>query len=117
LIRYQCADENISARPITLSFSNSPQGPWSTIAAGLENRGGYVWPADPQLPRQIYLRIDATDQAGNNGSYILDTPIDIQGLAPRARIRGFNPITGLGSGPTPQTATAPDNAMPSVKFK
>lgn len=119
LIRYQCEDENISARPISLAFSNSPQGPWTTIAAGLENRGGYVWPADPQLPRQIYLRIDATDLSGNNGSYVLDTPIDIQGLAPRARIRGFNPITGSGatSGAMPQTATAPVTEMPSAKFK
>jgi hypothetical protein len=119
LIRYQCEDENISARPISLAFSNSPQGPWTTIAAGLENRGGYVWPADPQLPRQIFLRIDATDLSGNTGSYVLDTPIDIQGLAPRARIRGFNPITGSGSasGSMPQTATVPVSEMPSAKFK
>ena len=119
LIRYQCEDENITARPISLAFSNSPQGPWTTIAAGLENRGGYVWPADPQLPRQIFLRIDATDLSGNTGSYVLDTPIDIQGLAPRARIRGFNPITGSGSasGSMPQTATVPVSEMPSAKFK
>lgn len=118
LIRYTCEDENLSARPISLSFSNTPQGPWTTIAAGLENSGGYIWPADPQLPRQIYLRIDATDLASNSGGYVLDTPIDIQGLAPRARIRGFNPITrstpasNPTSAPTPQTAT-----VPSASFK
>lgn len=109
VIRYSCEDLNLSSRPIALSFSESPRGPWTTIAAGLENAGGYVWPADPQLPRQIFLRIDATDAAGNNGSSVLDTPIDIQGLAPRARIRGFNPITGINPATqgTPQTATAP----------
>jgi hypothetical protein len=114
LIRFDCQDENLASRPITLSFSESPRGPWTTIAAGLENRGGYVWPADPQLPRQIYLRIDGIDLAGNSGTHLLDTPIDVQGLAPRARIRGFNPITGSqpSSGAIPQTATGP-----SVKFK
>jgi len=119
LVRYECEDENLSTRPIALSFSNSPQGPWTTMAAGLENRGGYAWPADPQLPRQIFLRIDATDQSGNTGSYVLDKPIDVQGLAPRARIRGFNPITGTGSssGSIPQTATVPQDALPTVKFK
>lgn len=114
VIRFSCNDENLSNRPISLSFSDTPQGPWTTIAAGLANVGGYVWPADPQLPRQIYLRIDATDSAGNNGSSVLEAPIDVQGLAPKARIRGFNPITGMtpAADPTPQTA-----AGPSVRFK
>jgi hypothetical protein len=81
-------------RPIALSFSDTPKGPWTTIAAGLRNDGDYIWPADPRLPRQLYLRIDATDQAGNVGTYILDQPIDAQGLAPRARIRGFESLSG-----------------------
>jgi hypothetical protein len=42
----------------------------------------------------MYLRIDATDLAGNVGTYILDQPIDSQGLAPRARIRGFQSLSG-----------------------
>lgn len=95
VILYDCTDANLMPRPITLSFSPNLDGPWTTIAAGLSNDGDYVWPADPQLPRQFYLRIDATDQAGNVGTYILDQPIDAQGLAPRARIRGFQSISGL----------------------
>jgi len=120
VIRYQCSDNNLARRPISLAFSGSPSGPWSTIAAGLENDGLYVWPADPTLPRQIFLRIDAVDVAGNSAHYVLDTPIDIQGLAPRARIRGFNPLTGSAGAtrrisseeadrpsPPPLTATQP----------
>jgi hypothetical protein len=106
IIRYQCEDEYLAPRPITLSFGQSQTGPWSTIAAGLVNDGAYLWPADPNLPRQIWLRVDATDLAGNIASYVLDTPIDIQGLAPRARIRGFNPLTG-----TPRT---PDAGRPET---
>lgn len=93
VIRYECNDTNLPRRPIGLAFSGSPDGPWTTIAAGLENTGEYVWRADPNLPRQLYLRIDGTDQAGNVGTYILDQPIDTQGLAPRARIRGFQPMS------------------------
>jgi hypothetical protein len=93
VIRYECNDTNLPRRPIGLAFSGSPDGPWTTIAAGLENTGEYVWRADPNLPRQLYLRIDGTDQAGNVGTYILDQPIDTQGLAPRARIRGFQPLS------------------------
>ncbi len=94
IIAYTCEDQYLTSRPITLSFSDSVSGPWTTIAAGLRDTGSYVWPADPQLPRQIYLRIDAIDQADNVGSYVLEDPIDTQGLAPRARIRAFRSITG-----------------------
>ena len=89
VIEYECEDPNLKDRPISLSFSTSPEGPWTTIAGGLTNKGRYAWPADPQLPRAFYLRIDATDSAGNVASHVLDQPIDAQGLAPRARIRGF----------------------------
>lgn len=97
IIRYRIEDANLGSRPVTLAFGESVEGPWSTIAAGLANDGIYAWPADPHLPRQIFLRIDITDAAGNRAHYILDTPIDVQGLAPRARIRGFNPVTGSPS--------------------
>ena len=109
VMRYQCTDVNLTQRPITLSFGPTLTGPWSTIAAGLENEGAYVWPADPNLPRQIFIRIDALDLAGNIGTYILDTPIDIQGLAPRARIRGFNPLTGSAGATRPVAANPNDN--------
>ena len=48
VIRYRCEDDYLMQRPITLAFSDSPKGPWTTIAAGLRNMGDYVWPADPQ---------------------------------------------------------------------
>lgn len=94
VIRYEVSDVNLKERPITLAFSENPDGPWTTIAGGLRNDGDHVWPADPGLPRGFYLRLDATDKAGNVGTYILDKPIDAQGLAPRARIRGFQTREG-----------------------
>lgn len=96
VIQYRCSDTHLLPRPVTLAFGESIEGPWTTIAAGLRNMGDYVWPADPQLPRQIFLRLDVTDEAGNVGTYVLDQPIDTQGLAPRARIRAFRPISTRG---------------------
>lgn len=92
VIRYECADEHLTQRPITLAFSESIDGPWTTIAGGLQNDGRYVWPADPQLPRAFFLRVDAVDKSGNVGTHVLDRPIDAQGLAPRAKIRGFRSL-------------------------
>lgn len=92
VIEYDCEDGNLKKRPITLAFAESVDGPWTTIAGGLLNNGRYAWPADPDLPRAFYLRVDATDASGNVGTHILDRPIDAQGLAPRARIRGFRSL-------------------------
>ena len=111
VIGYECNDTNLPRRPIGLAFSGSPDGPWTTIAAGLENTGEYVWRADPNLPRQLYLRIDGTDQAGNVGTYILDQPINTQGLAPRARIRGFQPLSGNLPANAGQTAHRNNGAL------
>lgn len=92
IIEYNCRDENLDPRPISLAFSGEPNGPWTTIATGLENTGRYAWPADPRLPKQIYLRIEAIDRSGNVGLESTPKPIDVRGLAPSAKIRGFRPI-------------------------
>ena len=47
--------------------------------------------ADPRLPEEIYLRIEVRDGAGNTGTDQLSEPINVQGLTPRGRIRGFRP--------------------------
>jgi hypothetical protein len=108
IIRYECEDANLKQRPISLSFSDRIDGPWTTIAAGLRNDGEYIWSADPNLPRQLFLRVDATDEAGNNGTYVLEQPIDAQGLAPRARIRGFQSVSDVDAPFSQgQTATRP----------
>jgi hypothetical protein len=44
------------------------------------------------MPRKIYLKVEAVDQAGNVGGHIGDIPVDVQGLAPRGRFQGIRPI-------------------------
>ena len=92
VIEYRAEDDYFTDRPITLQFSQTPNGPWTNIVSGARNNGRYVWPADPSLPATIYLRIEAYDAAGNVSVNQLDLPVDVEGLAPRGRIQGFRPI-------------------------
>ena len=92
VIEYRAADEYFPERPITLSYAETPDGPWTIIASGVRNNGRYVWPADPSLPPSIYLKIEAFDSAGNVAVHRLDSRIDVEGLAPRGRIQGFRPL-------------------------
>jgi len=92
VIEYRAEDDYFTDRPITLQYSQTPNGPWINIVSGARNNGRYVWPADPSLPQTIYLRIEAYDAAGNVSVNQLDLPVDVEGLAPRGRIQGFRPI-------------------------
>ncbi len=92
VIDYTCTDDNLHDRPITLSYSETQNGPWVTVASGLKNTGIYLWKADSNLPENIFLRLEAVDKAGNVGTHTLDLPINVQGLSPRGRIQGFRPI-------------------------
>jgi hypothetical protein len=90
-IRWQADDAHLGGRPITLSFSDRPDGKFTPIAAGLPNTGQYFWEYDPRSPRQIFLRLEARDEAGNIAIDQLTEPIKVEGLEPKGQIRGFSP--------------------------
>lgn len=90
-IFWRADDAALHPRPVTLLFSAGPNGPWTTIAAGLPNDGRYDWRVDHRVPESIYLRLEVRDEAGNLAVHQLDRPIANDGLVPRGRIRGIQP--------------------------
>ncbi len=91
-IRWTAGDANLGNRPVTLSFSAQPDGPWTTIAASLPNNGQYYWRVDSRVPAEFYLRIEVRDEAGNAAVHRLDQPLQSAGLTPKGSIRGFEPV-------------------------
>ncbi|MBW8886084.1 MAG: hypothetical protein JF612_15210, partial [Planctomycetia bacterium] len=90
-IRWQADDTNLGTRPVTLSICDRPDGRFTPIATGLPNTGEYFWEYDPRSPRQIYLRLEVRDDAGNVAIDQLTEPIKVEGLEPKGQIRGFKP--------------------------
>jgi hypothetical protein len=91
-IFWKAQDKVLDARPVTLLFSDHPDGPWTSIAAGLPNDGRYDWQIDQRVPANIYLRLEVRDEAGNVGVHQLARPIANDGLIPRGRIRSMQPV-------------------------
>ncbi|MCY3007509.1 MAG: hypothetical protein NTV29_16215 [Planctomycetota bacterium] len=91
VVEYQALDEHFIDRPISLYYAEAPQGPWIPITQGAKNQGRFAWTAESHLPEKVYLRLHATDAAGNVGEHILDLPVDVQNAAPRGKIQGFRP--------------------------
>jgi hypothetical protein len=102
-IRWEADDQHLGSRPVTLLISDRPDGSFTPIVAGLPNTGQYLWEFDPRSPRQIYLRLEVRDEAGNVAIDQLTEPIRIEGLQPKGRIRGFQagpePIHGAFRSP------------------
>lgn len=97
-IRWDAQDQHLGPRPITLSFSDRPDGHYTTIAAGLPNTGQYFWQFDPRSPRQIHLKLEVRDEAGNVAADQLADPINVEGLTPKGRIRSLTPAAEPSSG-------------------
>lgn len=96
LIRWEAGDWRLAARPITLSYAESRDGPWNTIAASLENSGQHLWAFDRRVPERIYLRLEVRDEAGNVGIFEPAQPIILDQRRPQIRIRDIRPVEGRG---------------------
>lgn len=90
-IRWTAVDDHLGNRPVTLSFSEKPDGPWTAIASGLPNTGQYLWRVDSRVPAQFYLRLEVRDEAGNTAVHRLEEPLQSAGLTPKGSVRGFAP--------------------------
>jgi hypothetical protein len=68
-INWTATDKNLGPQPITLSYAEQADGPWTTIIQNLENRGRYVWRMPPTgVPFKLMVRVEAVDKAGNVGA-------------------------------------------------
>jgi hypothetical protein len=91
LIRWEADDTMLAAQPITLSYGEHREGPWTTIASGLENSGQFTWTVGGRVPTQVYLRLEARDEAGNLGIFETTSPLTLDCLRPSVRIREIRP--------------------------
>lgn len=65
-ISWRAADKNLGRQPISLSYAERTEGPWTPIAANLDNTGQYVWRMPVQgVPLRFLVRAEAVDKAGN----------------------------------------------------
>lgn len=70
VIQWRADDAHLKERPIDLFYSNRSSGPWIPIATNLANTGRHSWRLQRHLPRSVYLKIEAHDQAGNTAQAI-----------------------------------------------
>lgn len=87
LIRYACRDHLLAPRSTKIAYSPHPSGPWSTIAEGLDAQGEHRWQPERTTPARVFLRIEATDAAGNVGSATTAEPSTVATARVVGRLR------------------------------
>ncbi len=127
-IYWDAADQNLTETPVTLLYSDRPDGPWRVIAEQLKNTGRFDWNVKESVPSNFYLQLEVRDTAGNMTRDTLRDPMSRDGLAPRGVIRDVRPATddftpGLPATPsgelplpsTMQTPSVPQSSESSLR--
>jgi len=103
VINWTARDKNMGAEPIDLYYSAHHDGPWQVIAKGLKNDGHYRWSVPTEVGSQAYLRLVATDRAGNSTHCDTAQAVALDDLS---RPRGH--VIGVAT-TAPRTTTAAGN--------
>lgn len=94
IIEWSADDAHFGEKPIDLYYSNRATGPWIPVATNLANSGRHSWRLQRHLPRQMHLRIEARDEAGNVGSATTPEALAIDVATASGSLRGVRPSGG-----------------------
>lgn len=75
LIRWAARDQILVPKSVRLIQSPNADGPWGTIAEGLEAQGEYRWQPERGTPARVFIRVEASDAAGNIGRGTTPEPV------------------------------------------
>jgi hypothetical protein len=95
LIRWMAQDDNLEPQPVGLFYSSRPNGPWSTIAAGLENTGEFAWKIERHIPNRVFLKLEVRDTAGNVTVQQTPQPIELNRPQPTGTLRNIRPVANV----------------------
>lgn len=108
-ITWTASDRYLGPNPIQISYAKTAEGPWTPAVSNLPNTGRYVWrlPNDG-LPYQFFLRVEATDLAGNVGTAETTAPVKVDLSTPKARVISAE-VTAIGG--ASNTSAAPSTPV------
>jgi hypothetical protein len=86
LITWVASDKNLGDNPIDLYFATRKAGPWLPIAKALKNDGNYLWNLPADIGPEFYVRLEATDRAGNTERCESAQPVAVDMSKPKARV-------------------------------
>jgi hypothetical protein len=91
-IRWRVTDKNLGNEPITIFYSTRRNGPWKPLAIKLKNDGCYRWSIARDPAPQYFIRLEASDLAGNITACETQTPVLVDRTPPEINVTGVSTI-------------------------
>jgi hypothetical protein len=85
-IRWAASDPNLGSEPISLYYRGRAASDWRMIARNVKNDGAYRWALSPEIDGEVFLKIEATDLAGNVTKVETPMPIQLDRTEPAATV-------------------------------
>ena len=70
--------------------STSADGPWQPLVRGLKEKGTVQCAVPAEMGGRVYVRVQASDKAGNVGRWETREPVILETGRPKARVLGAN---------------------------
>jgi len=90
VISWAATDKNLKSEPIDLYYSTQRDGLWVPIVRGLANSGTYRWAVPRGAGQEFWVRMEATDRAGNTSRCDSSQPVVLDFSRPRAHVVGVS---------------------------
>lgn len=91
LLQWSVRDKNVKPDAVDAYWAQQPEGPWQPIAKNLRADGQYRWPIPREAGARVFIKVEATDRAGNTGKAVTPQPVVLETARPRVRVLGINP--------------------------
>jgi hypothetical protein len=107
LITWDAVDPHLDLDSVRVEYSLDARQ-WHLITTGkqLETRGRLTWKVPKELPPKVFLRVSASDTAGNTGVAQTSEQTSIDLVAPEGKVTGIRPDTTDDRGPMPREVGA-----------
>jgi hypothetical protein len=90
VLKWSSEDKNLGQDPVSLFWSTTPTGPWTLGATGMKATGTARWAVPKEAGTRVYLRLEATDLAGNVGRWESKEPTIMGSDRMKVRIIGVS---------------------------
>ncbi len=96
VIRYAARDPLLAPNGTRILYSPNRDGPWATVASGRDNQGEHRWQPDRSVPARVFIRVEVTDAAGNQGAATTSDAIAVAQSKFTGRLGGLRPAPPAG---------------------
>ncbi len=94
VLRWSIAEDHPAEQPVSLAYTDDPNGKWEAITGWISDAGEFVWNAGPKTPSRLFFRVTARDAAGNLDYSQTTEPVIVDLSKPSAQIVDVESIDG-----------------------